>query len=107
MGFLEHLTACFCVSGQLVEVRFRTIAESVLIYLGIPFLAGFLSRFIWSRKGTRMVGAAFSAQDRATDIDGFVVYDIHHVFAKRRHGALIVSREKFGWFTSGRRERHR
>lgn len=44
--FLSFLPPYFGVAGQVIDVSFWTITHAVLIYLGIPFLLGFLSRFI-------------------------------------------------------------
>ncbi|QHH93061.1 ACR3 family arsenite efflux transporter [Acinetobacter proteolyticus] len=47
--FLTFLPPYFGIAGQVINIDFWTITHAVLVYLGIPFLLGFLTRLILVR----------------------------------------------------------
>ncbi len=47
--FLSVLPPWLGLEGRVIDVAFGTVAEAVLIYLGIPFLLGLLSRVVFIR----------------------------------------------------------
>ena len=83
--FITVLPPYFGFEGAIVDISIGTIAESVAIYLGIPFVIGNFEQTYFSKTKRRsMVHRKIYSNHFTHNLNCIVIYNRCYVFTKRR-----------------------
>ena len=89
----DRAAAMARTGGAIVHITMGEIAQSVGIYLGMPFVAGLVTWKILTRlKGKTWYRTAFHSEDQSADADLPAVHDRRDVLDQRRRDRAAAAR---------------